>query len=268
MGINLFKKESIRTAYVLLDTRKCKACWAYIQNCKQQVIGKVSLPWHKHALIANSSKCTGCLKCINECQYGAFSKIDKTLEETKKQRMNMLNKFLVNNLLVLLCIIMIFSGLTLQLGFHIGDHSNKLAAQSVQTAQVIPYEQMREIDTSKIVCGFNYPDWSAIHKYAIVCFSFLTVYHVYTHWKWYKGVFAKRLMGKNIQVITLSALFFLVAITGLVPWFFDLLGSTNILRMVFIEIHDKIALVLVVYLILHMIKRFNWYGNAYTKLKE
>lgn len=268
MGINLFKKESIRTAYVLLDTRKCKACWACIQNCKQHVIGKVSLPWHKHALIANSGKCTGCIKCINECQYGAFSKIDKTVDEAKMQRANTLNKFLINNLLLLLGVVMIFSGLTLQLGFHIGDHGNKLVAQSLESTQAIPYEQIREIDTSKIVCGFNYPDWSAIHKYAIVFFSLLMVYHLYAHWKWYKGVIAKRLMGKNIQVITLSILFLLVAITGLVPWFIDLLGSTNILRMAFIEIHDKLALVLVVYLILHMIKRFNWYGNTYAKLKE
>jgi hypothetical protein len=79
------------------------------------------------------------------------------------------------------------------------------------------------------------------------------------HWKWYKTVIKKRLVAKNIQVLTLSMLFVLVAITGFIPWFIDLLKGDEILRKAFIEIHDKFAIILSVYLILHVIKRLKWF---------
>jgi len=268
MGMKLFSRQSIITAYVQLDTKKCKACWDCIGSCKQHVIGKVDLPWHKHALIIDPVKCTGCLSCIGTCQYNSFTKVDRAVEAKTKERNRVYNKFLINKLLLFVGFVMIFSGLTLQVGFHMGEHGGSQKDQVITSTKSISYEELREIDQSKIVCGFNYPDWSTIHKYAIVNFSLLMIYHVYAHWNWYKGVFIKHLIGKNIQVITLSVLFLLVAITGLVPWFIDLSGSTNMLRMAFIEIHDKLALVLTVYLILHLVKRFNWYRNTYAKLKE
>jgi len=94
------------------------------------------------------------------------------------------------------------------------------------------------------------------------------IYHTYVHWKWYKGVITKHLIHKNKQVIIFSILFLLVAITGLIPWFIDLSGSTSILRMLFIEIHDKITFVLIVYFVLHFIKRAKWFSNTYAKLKK
>jgi len=60
----------------------------------------------------------------------------------------------------------------------------------------------------------------------------------------------------------------LVAITGLVPWFIDLLNYNSILRLILIELHDKLALLLIIYLILHVIKRNNWFLSAYRKLKR
>jgi len=162
----------------------------------------------------------------------------------------------------------IFSGLTLQIGYHMGgpgeQHINSRQIQS----QSMQYEQLREIDTSKIVCGLNYSDWSNTHKFVIVFFSLLMVYHTYVHRKWYKGVITKHLIGKNKQVIILSVLFLLVAVTGLIPWFIDLLGGNSIFRMLFIEIHDKLTLILIVFFALHIIKRANWFAAAYAKLKR
>ena len=74
-------------------------------------------------------------------------------------------------------------------------------------------------------------------------------------------------MRKNSQVITLSLLFLMVAVTGLLPWSIDLSGGTTILRLLFIEIHDKLALVLVIYLVLHVIKRYKWFMITYAKLR-
>jgi len=178
------------------------------------------------------------------------------------------DNFLVNNLLLVSGLVMVFSGLVLQLGFHMGGpDEHQVSAQGVQF-QSMQYEQLREIDTNKMVCGYNYPGWSTIHKYVIVFFSLLMIYHTYIHWKWYKGVITKHLIGKNRQVIILSVLFLLVAVTGLVPWFIDLSGGTGIFRMLFIEIHDKITFVLIGFLILHFVKRAKWFVTTYTKLKR
>jgi len=69
------KHEHTRTAYILLDTGKCKACWKCLEKCSNNVIGRINLPWHKHARISNDSICTGCLKCVNACAFNALSVI-------------------------------------------------------------------------------------------------------------------------------------------------------------------------------------------------
>ena len=258
MKPGFFDPEHTKTPFIQLDTRKCKACWKCLGECPNRVISKVDLPWHKHALIFEPDRCMGCLKCINVCEYDVYSEIDKENKRSVKKKKRTLNKFLTNNLLLIFGLVTILSGLVLQMGFHFGGPDVHQVGVHEAQAQSMQYEQLRKIDTNKIVCGFNYPDWSAIHKFAIVCLSLLMMYHLYAHWKWYKGVITKRLIHKNTQVIILSVLFLLVAITGYIPWFVDLSGSTSILRMLFIEIHDKIALVLIIFLFVHIIQRLKW----------
>lgn len=72
-----FQRDTTQTAFVCLDTRKCQACWKCIAACPEQVIGKVDLPWHKHALVNQSNRCSGCLKCVKVCEFGAFQKTTK-----------------------------------------------------------------------------------------------------------------------------------------------------------------------------------------------
>lgn len=189
--------------------------------------------------------------------------IQYQMEQNKNKKMRTFNNFIINNLLLIVGLVMMFSGLIMQIGFHMGGH--QVDTNGFQT-QSIPYEQLRAIDTVKIVCGFNYSDWSTIHKVVVILFSLLMIYHTYVHWKWYKGVITKHLIGKNRQVIILSALFLLVAITGFVPWLIDLSGGPGTLRMHFIEIHDKVTLILIVLLILHIIKRLKWYSFTFKKM--
>lgn len=233
-----------------------------VRRLENQVINKVDFFWHKHTLIVEPDKCAGCLKCIKVCEYDVYSEIDKPNKRSVRRNKRTFNKFLINNLLLISGLLMILSGLVLQMGFHFGGPDVHQVGVHALQAQSVQYEQIRGIDTSKIVCGFTYPDWSTIHKFAIVCLSLLMIYHLYAHLKWYKGVITKRLIRKNIQVIILSVLFLLVAITGYIPWFVDLSGSTSILRMFFIEIHDKIALVLIIFLIVHIIQRLKWMVKA------
>ena len=55
-----------------------------LNNCSNQVINKIDLPWHKHALIVEPDSCTGCLNCVSICQYNAYSisdEVNSTLQQ-------------------------------------------------------------------------------------------------------------------------------------------------------------------------------------------
>lgn len=129
----------------------------------------------------------------------------------------------------------VFSGLLIQVKYHMGNHGN--------------------LTINDHVFGINYKSWSDIHKISVVVLSALMIYHIYRHRKWYKVVILKKRIMKNSQVIILSVIFMLVAITGYIPWLINLLEDDVITRKVFIEIHDKLAIILSLYLILHVIRR-------------
>lgn len=150
-------------------------------------------------------------------------------------------KFFLNLGLLLFGILMAFSGFLLQIGYHMGNHG--------------------EIDTSNVVYGLDYYGWSDTHKISILLVSVFVIFHIILHWKWYMTIVRKKLVSKNRQVITLTIIFILVAITGYLPWLIKLGGGSELTRKMFLEIHDKITLVLIVYLILHVTKRFKWYIN-------
>ena len=268
MRPGLFSREHTRTAHVELNRKKCKACWQCLENCPNQVIGKIDLPWHKHALIVDSRHCSGCLKCVKTCRYGAYTKSDRAAQQTAGQKTRLFRIFIINNLLLFSGLATVLSGLVLQLGFHIGGQDRHHTSGYHIQPQTMDYERIRNLDTDKTIWHLNYYDWSTVHKVSIVLFSLFMAYHIYTHWKFYKILIYKRLIGNNIQVITLSGLFLLVAATGLIPWFIDLSGATSDLRLFLIEIHDKIALILIFCFILHLIKRNKWFAITYAKLKK
>lgn len=141
----------------------------------------------------------------------------------------------------------IFSGILIQIRFHMGNHGN--------------------IALNENVFGLNYQNWSLTHKISIVALTLLMIYHIYRHWKWYKVVITKKLIAKNQQVLILSLLFVFVAISGLIPWFIDLMNGDEIVRKLFIEIHDKLTIILTIYLILHIIKRLRWFVKTVEKMK-
>ena len=156
--------------------------------------------------------------------------------------------FIVNLGLFVFGIASAFSGMLIQVKYHMGNHGN--------------------IAINDSVFGINYHGWSFVHKISIVVLSLLMIYHIYQHWKWYKIVITKRLLVKNQQVLIFSLLFVLVAITGLIPWFIDLLKGAEMQRKTLIEIHDKLAIILTIYLILHIIRRMKWFVTTFDKIKN
>lgn len=156
---------------------------------------------------------------------------------------------LVTNLgLLLTGFAMALSGFVIQFSYHMGHHGS--------------------IDKSNLSLGINYVGWSGIHKISIVIISFLAIAHIILHWKWYKTIVRKNLFGKNKLVITLTILFIIVAITGYIPWYKDLAGGQDATRKSFIEVHDKLTFILIVYLVIHVIRRMRWFITSFRKLKQ
>lgn len=186
------------------------------------------------------------------------------IEPGTSMRKKTLTRFIINNLLVACSMFAIISGLVLQIEFHMGSHpDNHITFQQPPT-----YEQIQGFDLNKTVFEFNYYGWSVIHKISIVFFLILMTYHIYIHWKWFKEVTSKNLFRKNKQVITFSGFFILVAITGSGSWLIDIISNNSILRIILIEIHDKLTLIFIIYLILHIAKRNKWFMKTYAKLKS
>lgn len=154
---------------------------------------------------------------------------------------------IVNLGLLFVGLIMIFSGLLIQIKYHMGHHDTT--------------------DITNHVLGINYFGWSNIHKISIIFISIIIIFHIIQHWKWYKTIIKKKLFSKNRQVLILTLVFIIVAITGYIPWIIKLKGGDEIIQKTFIEIHDKLALILFVYLILHVTKRLKWYFITFKKLK-
>lgn len=158
------------------------------------------------------------------------------------------SRLIVNLGLLILGVSSVFSGILIQVKYHLGNHGN--------------------ISISDFVFGINYQGWSVVHKISIVLLSLFMICHIYQHWRWYNAITAKRLFIKNQQVLILSLLFVLVAITGFTPWFIDLFNGNEIQRKLFIEIHDKLAVLLSIYLLLHLLKRLKWYFTTFDKIKN
>src|SRR5690554_1191696 len=105
-----------------------------------------------------------------------------------------IKSLIINSGLLFSGFLTVFSGLLIQFQYHLGHHSKEIYS-----------------------LGLDYSSWSLVHKIAIVLLTILAVFHIALHWKWYTTVIGKRLLNKNKQVITLSVIFFVAAITGMIP---------------------------------------------------
>ena len=152
---------------------------------------------------------------------------------------NPLYRLLINTALVFIGFIVVYSGFLIQLCYHMGQHG--------------------VIDFTKTVLLFNYSSWSNIHKIAILLLTIFMVFHFVQHWNWFKTIIKKNLIQKNKQVFILSTVFILAAITGYISWLIDLTGNDQRARTVFLEIHDKLTIILSLFLILHIAKRLKWF---------
>jgi ferredoxin len=235
-----------KTNYILLDSRKCEACWKCMEVCPNNVIGRVNLPWHKHALIIKRDNCIGCSKCIKACKFNAITKVITNNDKEKSQKKNPHKRLIINAGSFFSGFLAVFSGFLIQVSYHMGQHGT--------------------IDVNKMVLDVNYSGWTDIHKISILLLSVFMTFHIVQHWTWYKTVIKKKLIAKNKQVIILSTVFIFVAITGYIPWIIDLTINNQTTRKFFLEIHDKLTIILFVFLILHVTKRLRWFVTTINRI--
>jgi len=240
--------DSTRTTYIQLDTKKCIACWKCFAECKNNVIGRINLPWHKHSKFVNSNDCTGCLKCVNICEPGALTKISNTKPDNYSSKKTIKQAFIVNIGLLIFGIAMSISGLLIQLKYHIGHNSG--------------------LESENPFLGIGYNAWTNIHKTSIIIFSLFITFHLFKHLEWHKTIIIRTLAQRNRSKLILVIVFILTAITGYISWIINLSGGLDIARKSFIEIHDKIAILLIVLLTLHLTNRLKWYFSTLDKLKN
>jgi hypothetical protein len=148
---------------------------------------------------------------------------------------NSLN-FIIDCSLVIIGLVMIFSGLSIQFRYHMGRG------------------QFEIIPTPEYYLLLD------IHKISIVIGVLFVIIHVILHLKWYKTIISKNLYGKNKISVALNVIFLMTAFTGLYSWsitmFSNIIKAEQlILRKHLIEIHDKLGIILTIIIFIHVIKR-------------
>lgn len=61
-----------KTEYIQVDTHLCRACWACVEACPRQVLGKIDLKFHHHVHVDHADACKGCLACVRACPQEAI----------------------------------------------------------------------------------------------------------------------------------------------------------------------------------------------------
>ncbi|MCY1633785.1 DUF4405 domain-containing protein [Marinifilum sp. D737] len=150
----------------------------------------------------------------------------------------------VNIGLLISSLVAVFSGLLIQFYYHVGDQ-----------------------DFTSVVLGFKHFGWLQVHKISSILFSVFMLHHIVTLQKWYKVVIKKKLYSKHRQVIIFSVISVLVTITGFIPWFISTISDESTLGFILIEMHDKIGLIFVLYVLLHIFNRLNWFTTSFNNLR-
>ena len=134
----------------------------------------------------------------------------------------------VNMLLLLVGTVMSVSGLYIQLVYHVGK----------KAADTALFENL-----------------ATLHTWAGLIFVPVVMLHLLLHEKWYRAVIKKRLFRKN-RVTWLLTLFLLFSVLfGIIPWLISPYNPALHFRFMCIEIHDKTAVVLLLFMIGHALKR-------------
>lgn len=119
------------------------------------------------------------------------------------------------------------------------------------------------LNTNEIITDNSYYILSSLHKFIVILLSIFIIIHFYRHLKWYGTVLCKKLFSGNKYLLLLTVFFCLVAFSGFISWTINLLADSESFKINFIEIHDKIAILLFVLLTVHIVKKRKWFFRNY-----
>lgn len=95
-------------------------------------------------------------------------------------------------------------------------------------------------------------NWAVFHVVMSLLFLLAVIFHIITHWNWYKGIVCKG-MGRNSKVtLCLSIMFILAAITGIALLNID--GANSPIGIW----HYKIGIIASVLSVGHILKRISF----------
>lgn len=92
-------------------------------------------------------------------------------------------------------------------------------------------------------------NWAVFHVLTSFLFFVLSIFHITTHWEWYKGIIKNGLGKKSKITVVLSVIFLLVSVTGII-----LLGVNGANSYIGL-LHYKIGIVIIILCIGHILKR-------------
>ena len=131
----------------------------------------------------------------------------------------------------------------------------------------IKYHMGRLPKTTEVLSA-DYYDWATIHKYSSVAFFIIICVHIYLHKEWYISLFRK-IPVKRDRSSRVALILIVTALFGFIPWgqsiINSLLGHTSpVSERIFVEIHDKLGILLMIKVIIHLWKRFGWIVKRIT----
>ena len=92
-------------------------------------------------------------------------------------------------------------------------------------------------------------NWAVFHVFGSVLFLYVIIFHVTTHWGWYKGIIKNGIGRKSKVTAVLSIIFLLLSVTGIA-----LLGVNGINSPLGLW-HYKIGIITTAIAVGHIIKR-------------
>lgn len=94
--------------------------------------------------------------------------------------------------------------------------------------------------------------WAHFHIIISVISLLVGWLHIKAHWNWYTGLFKKGIGKRSKVTLSLSMLFFILIITGIILIFFIEGGNSPVGLW-----HYKLGLIMTVLLLVHFISRFS-----------
>ena len=153
--------------------------------------------------------------------------------------------FYLNLLNFIPFLIVIITGLILQIAYH-----------------------MHRLPDNYLVSGLNKPGWLLLHEISASISLAGIIIHCMLHWKFITTT-TKKIFNRKSKTRILSSYYLLIIyiptfLTSIGSWiFFNDKDST---RHTLVEIHDKLALILIIFSLIHIISRFGWMMRTYQKI--